>query len=81
MTHGTIGFYIAQALALEAGMAVLLCGRDVEKVRDAARKIAEQAAAEGKLKPIMYQVISLIHPVLLVQAVTAALDAACSQQQ
>jgi retinol dehydrogenase-12 len=57
VTFGGVGFYVAQALALEAGMAVFLCGRNVEKVRDAARRIADQAEAEGKKKPTLYPII------------------------
>lgn len=56
ITYGGCGFYTAQALALEAGMAVFLCGRNVDKVRDAGKKITEQAASEGKKKPVLYQV-------------------------
>lgn len=57
VTFGGVGFYVAQALALEAGMAVFLCGRNVEKVRDAVRRITDQAASEGRKKPTLYPII------------------------
>uniref|UniRef100_A0A0G4I7Y5 Ketoreductase (KR) domain-containing protein n=1 Tax=Chromera velia CCMP2878 TaxID=1169474 RepID=A0A0G4I7Y5_9ALVE len=54
---GGLGYYVAEALAVDVGMAVVLAGRSKEKLRDAETAIEKRAAKSGAPSPKLFSVI------------------------